>query len=147
LEKGSWTATVAHSYLSGYSSNLAGVTPTSYTTRHAHDRCRGTYEFKNGVWRSYGKGLRIGLGVANLEDAEPPFFNNIYGFNGGLHGRWAFGRTYEISFIVPLDSGAGPKYGLSQKTTCYAPGGDLKATSGTHRSPAVLEFGSTFNQL
>ena len=105
--KGSWTATVAHSYMSGYNSNLAGVTPTSYTTPAMRMiDVRGTYEFKNGVWRNYGKGLRIGLGVANLEDTEPPFFNNIYGFNGGLHGRWAFGRTYEISFILPLESGS-----------------------------------------
>ena len=101
---GSWTANVAHSYMSGYNSNQAGVTPSTYTTPAMRMiDVRGTYEFKNGVWRKYGKGLRIGFGVANLEDAEPPFFNNIFGFNGGLHGRWAFGRTFEMSFILPID--------------------------------------------
>ncbi len=101
---GSWTANVAHSYMSGYNSNQAGVTPSTYTTPAMRMiDVRGTYEFKNGVWRKYGKGLRIGFGIANLEDAEPPFFNNIFGFNGGLHGRWAFGRTFEMSFILPID--------------------------------------------
>lgn len=101
---GSWTANVAHSYMSGYNSNQAGVTPSTFTTPAMRMiDVRGTYEFKDGVWRKYGKGLRIGFGVANLEDAEPPFFNNIFGFNGGLHGRWAFGRTFEMSFILPID--------------------------------------------
>jgi outer membrane receptor protein involved in Fe transport len=71
---------------------------------------RGTYEFKNGIWRNYGRGVRVGLGIANLEDAKPPFFGlNIYGFNAGLHGRYAFGRTYEFSLVVPLDSRPDPK--------------------------------------
>jgi len=101
---GSWSANAAHSYMSGYNSNQAGVTPSTFTTPAMRMiDLRGTYEFKNGVWRKYGKGLRIGFGVANLEDAEPPFFNNIFGFNGGLHGRWAFGRTFEMSFILPID--------------------------------------------
>ncbi len=102
--KGVWTATVAHSYMSGYATNQAGVTPSSYTTPAMRMiDVRGTYEFKNGVWRKYGKGLRVGFGVANVEDTEPPFFNNIFGFNGGLHGRWAFGRAYEMSFTLPID--------------------------------------------
>ena len=63
---------------------------------------RGSYEFKDGVWRGYGKGARVGLGIANLEDQEPPFYNNIYGFNAGLHGRWVYGRTYEFSVILPF---------------------------------------------
>jgi outer membrane receptor protein involved in Fe transport len=104
-KKGSWSANVAHSYMSGYSSNQAGVTPSVYSTPAMRMiDLRGTYEFKDGVWRRYGKGLRIGFGIANLEDTEPPFFNNIFGFNGGLHGRWAFGRTYEFSFTLPLDA-------------------------------------------
>lgn len=102
--KGSWTATVAHSYMSGYATNQAGVTPSTFTTPAMRMiDVRGTYEFKNGVWRKYGKGLRVGFGIANLEDTEPPFFNNIFGFNGGLHGRWAFGRTFEMSFNLPIE--------------------------------------------
>ena len=49
-----------------------------------------------------GDAARVGAGVANLTDKEPPFFNNIYGFNAGLHGRWAFGRTFEATFAVPF---------------------------------------------
>ena len=102
--KGSWTATVAHSYMSGYATNQAGVTPSTFTTPAMRMiDVRGTYEFKNGVWRKYGKGLRVGFGIANVEDTEPPFFNNIFGFNGGLHGRWAFGRTFEMSFNLPIE--------------------------------------------
>jgi outer membrane receptor protein involved in Fe transport len=108
--KGPWTAASRFSYMSGYNTNQAGVTPSNYTTPAMHlIDVRGTYEFTNGLWRGYGKGVRVGLGVANLEDKKPPFFNNIYGFNAGLHGRWAFGRTYEFSIIVPLNQGAAPK--------------------------------------
>jgi iron complex outermembrane receptor protein len=109
--KGSWTASSAFSYMSGFRSNQAGVAPTSYPTPAVHMiDVRGTYEFKNGIWRNYGRGVRVGLGIANLEDAKPPFFGlNIYGFNAGLHGRYAFGRTYEFSLVVPLDSRPDPK--------------------------------------
>ncbi len=108
--KGSWTASSAFSYMSGFNTNQAGVQPTNYSTPAMHlIDLRGSYEFKNGIWRNYGRGVRVGLGIANLEDKEPPFFNNIYGFNAGLHGRWVFGRTYEFSIVVPLDSGTGPK--------------------------------------
>jgi outer membrane receptor protein involved in Fe transport len=64
---------------------------------------RASYEFRQGIFRHYGRGVRVGVGIANLEDKEPPFANNIYGFNAGLHGRWVFGRTYEFSVIVPLE--------------------------------------------
>ena len=108
--KGSWTASSAFTYISGYNTNQAGVQPTNYSTPAMHlIDVRGTYEFKTGIWRRFGRGVRVGFGIANLEDKEPPFFNNIYGFNAGLHGRWVFGRTYELSFNVPLNSGAEPK--------------------------------------
>ncbi|MSU24353.1 MAG: TonB-dependent receptor [Opitutus sp.] len=109
--KGPWTASSAFSYMSGFRSNQAGIAPTTYPTPAMHlIDVRGTYEFKNGIWRNYGKGVRLGFGVANIEDNKPPFFGlNIYGFNAGLHGRWAFGRTFEMSFVVPLDAGSGPQ--------------------------------------
>jgi outer membrane receptor protein involved in Fe transport len=108
--KGSWTASSAFSYMSGFRSNQAGIAPTTYPVPAVHlIDLRATYEFTNGIWRGHGKGVRVGFGVANIEDNEPPFFGlNIYGFNAGLHGRWAFGRTYEFSFIVPLNQGSGP---------------------------------------
>lgn len=101
--KGPWTASTSFSYMSGFNSNQAGVVPSTYTTPAMHlIDLRATYEFKQAVWGKFGKGARLGVGIANLEDKEPPFFNNIYGFNAGLHGRWAFGRTLETSFAIPF---------------------------------------------
>jgi iron complex outermembrane receptor protein len=101
--RGSWSASAQHSYMSGFKTNQAGVTPSNYTTpAMSLIDVRATYEFKRAVWGKLGKGVRVGAGVANLTDKEPPFFNNIYGFNAGLHGRWAFGRTFEATFAVPF---------------------------------------------
>ena len=102
--KGAWAASSAFSYMSGFNTNNAGVTPTVYPTPAMHlIDLRGSYEFKNGLWRNYGKGVRLGFGVANIEDTKPPFFGlNIYGFNPGLHSRWVFGRTFEFSLIAPF---------------------------------------------
>jgi outer membrane receptor protein involved in Fe transport len=102
--QGPWTASSSLSYMSGFKSDRAGITSniTSNTPPMRMIDVRATYEFKNGVWRSHGKGLRLGLGVANLADTKPPFSNNIYGFNAGVYGRWVFGRTYEFSFTQPF---------------------------------------------
>ena len=102
--KGPWTASSAFSYMSGFHSDRASISsnPTSnLPAMHMLD-LRGSYEFKEGVWRKYGRGLRLGVGVANVMDEKPPFTNNIYGFNGGVYGRWAFGRTLELSFSQPF---------------------------------------------
>lgn len=108
--KGNWSASTSFSYMSGYNSNLAGAVTSTFGTPAMHlIDVRGTYEFQHGVWRGYGRGVRVGLGIANLEDKAPPFANNIYGFNAGLHGRWVFGRTYEFSITVPLEKLASRK--------------------------------------
>jgi iron complex outermembrane receptor protein len=101
--KGPWSASTAFTYISGYNTNRAGVVVSNFGSPSMRlIDLRGSYEFKDGVWRGYGKGARVGLGIANLEDQEPPFYNNIYGFNAGLHGRWVYGRTYEFSVILPF---------------------------------------------
>jgi len=102
--KGPWTASSSFSYISGFNSDRAGITSniTSNTRAMHMIDLRAAYEFKDGIWRKYGKGLRIGAGIANLEDTKPPFSNNIYGFNAGVYGRWVFGRTYECSFSQPF---------------------------------------------
>ena len=101
--RGAWSASAQHSYMSGFSSNQAGVTPSAYTTpAMSLIDLRGTYEFQRALRGRFGKGVRVGAGIANLTDKEPPFFNNIYGFNAGLHGRWAFGRTFEATLAVPF---------------------------------------------
>jgi outer membrane receptor protein involved in Fe transport len=103
---GAWGASMAYSYMSGFNTNQAGVLSSNFSSPAMHIiDLRGTYEFKQGVWRGYAKGLRVGLGVANIEDKAPPPDNNIYGFNASLYSRWAFGRTFELSFTLPLEKG------------------------------------------
>ncbi|MFO1450991.1 MAG: TonB-dependent receptor [Opitutaceae bacterium] len=101
--KGGLTASATVSHMDGYNTNQGAIIPNSLPTPAVSKvDLRASYEFENGIWRGYGKGLRAGLGISNLFDKEPPFFNNIYGFNGGLHGQYAFGRTYELSFVFPI---------------------------------------------
>ena len=101
---GPWTASSTLSYLSGFRSDRASISsnPLSNLPAMRMIDLRAAYEFKDGVWRKYGRGLRVGAGIANVTDQNPPFTNNIYGFNGGVYGRWAFGRTYEFSFSQPF---------------------------------------------
>ncbi len=102
--KGPWSVYSSVNYMAGYNTNTGAIIPNALPTPSVYKiDLRTAYEFKNPIWRGRGKGVRIGFGVSNLLDKEPPFFNNIYGFNGGLHGQYAFGRTYELSFAVPLD--------------------------------------------
>jgi len=101
--KGPWSATVNHTYMSGYSTNQGAVTPTNFPTPPVRmTDTQIAYAFKDGVWRGYGKGVRLAFGISNLTDAEPPFLNNIYGFNPNLHGTYVFGRTFLFSFTIPL---------------------------------------------
>ena len=60
------------------------------------------YEFKKGVWRHYGKGLRVNVGVDNVFDKKPPFSDTVFGYNGGLHGQYALGRAVQVSFVQPF---------------------------------------------
>ncbi|MSU67164.1 MAG: hypothetical protein EXS40_01110 [Opitutaceae bacterium] len=102
--KGPWTASSSLSYMSGFRSDRASISsnPQSNLPAMRLIDLRGSYEFKEGVWRKFGRGLRLGVGLANLTDEKPPFTNNIYGFNGGVYGRWVFGRTLEFSFSQPF---------------------------------------------
>ena len=102
--QGPWTASSSLSYMSGFNSDRASISSNPISNLPAMHLIglRASYEFKHGVWRTYGKGLRMGAGVANLDDRKPPFTNNIYGFNGGVYGRWAFGRTFEFTFNQPF---------------------------------------------
>jgi iron complex outermembrane receptor protein len=103
--RGPWSASVLTSYLSGFKSNTAGYqsnTWTMATPAMSKLDLRGSYEFKRGVWRHFGKGLRLSLGVENVADREPPFMDVIYGYNAALHSDFVRGRTYELSFSLPL---------------------------------------------
>jgi outer membrane receptor protein involved in Fe transport len=108
--KGSWNFSSFLWHIDGFKSNNAGnnlvgnsasVTyfPTPAMTKVD---ARIAYDFKNGLWRGYGKGLRVGFGVNNVFDKEPPFSDTIWGFNAGLHYQFILGRAYEISFLLPF---------------------------------------------
>lgn len=108
--KGSWSAAAFAWHIDGFTSNNAGnnlvansATVTFFPTPAVTKvDMRVAYEFKNGVWRNHGKGLRVGFGVNNVFDKEPPFSDTIWGFNAGLHYQFILGRAYELSFLLPL---------------------------------------------
>jgi iron complex outermembrane recepter protein len=108
--KGPWNAALFAWHLDGFGSNSAGNSlvanntavvyyPTPAVTKVD---ARFSYEFTNGVWRGYGKRLRVGLGVNNVFDKEPPFSDTIWGFNAALHYQFILGRAYELSFLLPF---------------------------------------------
>ncbi len=107
--RGSWSASAFATYISGFNTNAGGnvwtnntaIVSSLYPSVWKLD-LRGGYEFKNGVWRGRGKNLRVQVGVANVFDKEPPFADNMYGYNGSLHGQWVLGRAYELSFVLPF---------------------------------------------
>jgi outer membrane receptor protein involved in Fe transport len=92
-------------YLGGFKSNRAGTnfraTGDPAPAVRKFD-VRGGYEFKEGVWRGRGKGVRVNVGVSNVFDAKPPFYDVIYGYNAALHSDYLWGRTYEFSFALPF---------------------------------------------
>lgn len=102
--QGPWNASLFYYRLSGFKSNSAGNTLTATYPVAGVEKfdVRGGYEFKNGVWRGYAKGLRILGGIGNVFDQEPPFSDTVYGYNGGLHSQWVLGRSYELSFVLPF---------------------------------------------
>lgn len=108
--KGDWNASAFISYLDGFQSNNSGNAlvanstavifyPTPSVTKLD---LRVGYEFHRGVWRGYGKNLRVNVGVNNVFDKEPPFSDTIWGFNAGIHSQYILGRAIEISFVLPL---------------------------------------------
>ncbi len=108
--KGSWNASAFLWYLDSFRSNNAGNalvangTTITYLPTPAVTKLdlRVGYEFADGVWRGYGKGLRLGVGVNNVFDKEPPFSDTVWGFNAGLHSQLILGRAYEFSFVLPF---------------------------------------------
>jgi outer membrane receptor protein involved in Fe transport len=108
--KGHWSASAFVWYLDGFDSNnsgnplvasSAGVVfyPTPAVTKLD---LRATYTFEKGLWRGRAKGLRVGFGVNNVFDKEPPFSDTVWGFNAGLHSQLILGRAYEFSFALPF---------------------------------------------
>jgi iron complex outermembrane receptor protein len=108
--QGSWNASAFLWYLGGFETNNAGSVNVAnsssviYFPTPAVSKLdlRVGYEFSKGVWRGYGKNLRVNLGVNNVFDKEPPFSATLWGFNAGLHSQLILGRTYEFSFVLPF---------------------------------------------
>ncbi|MBK8857840.1 MAG: TonB-dependent receptor [Opitutaceae bacterium] len=108
--KGSWNAAAFLWYMDGFETNNAGsvnvansTSVTFYPTPSVTKLdLRAGYEFKNGLWRGYGKNLRVSVGVNNVFDKEPPFSDTLWGFNAGLHSQLILGRAYEFSFLLPF---------------------------------------------
>lgn len=50
------------------------------------------------LWKGPANGPQIGLGIANLLDASPPYVDTLTGFRGGS----PLGRTAELTFRIPL---------------------------------------------
>lgn len=108
-QKGPYSASVFATFLDKFGSNRSGNNLT-YTSAagfvyygvpsQTKVDVRGGYEFRNGVFRGLGKGLRISGGIGNVFDEEPPFSDTVFGFNGALHS--ALGRTYEVSMSLPF---------------------------------------------
>lgn len=102
--RGPVNASMFFNYIDSFETNRAGNTLTStYPVPSAWKLdIRAGYEFQNGVWRGYGRGLRLQAGIGNVTDEQPPFSDTVFGYNGGLHSAWAVGRTYELSMVFPF---------------------------------------------
>jgi hypothetical protein len=68
--KGDWSASAFYSRVNGFTNNSAGNTLTANSTAITYYPTpavskldvRVGYEFRNGIWRDYGKGLRVNVG-------------------------------------------------------------------------------------
>ena len=108
--KGPWNASAFLWYLDGFAVNSAGnviVANTAASTYYPTPAVskldlRLGYTFENGILGGIAKGMRVGVGVNNVFDKEPPFSNTVWGFNAGLHSNLILGRAYELSFVMPF---------------------------------------------
>jgi iron complex outermembrane receptor protein len=108
--KAGWNASAFLWYLDGFASNNAGnllVGNTGGSVYFATPSVtkldlRLGYTFKNGIWRGYGKDVRLSFGVSNVFDKKPPFSDTVWGFNAGIHRQLILGRTCEFSMAVPF---------------------------------------------
>lgn len=103
--RGPWNGSLFVSYLGAFKSNGAGnsfLTHVDPSPSVYKVDVRGGYEFRQGIWRDYGKGLRIQVGIGNVFNEKPPFSDTVFGYNGGLHSAWVMGRSYELSFNLPF---------------------------------------------
>lgn len=89
---GKWGAAAIYTYSSG--GQYAGLTYSSFATLDM----RVAYELDSPFGGRFGNTLRIGAGIQNVLDREPPFANTLTGYRGGS----PLGRAYEVTLRVPF---------------------------------------------
>ena len=92
LRLGKWRAAAVYTYSSG--GQYAGLAYSSFATLDL----RVAYEIESPFGARFGNTLRIGAGVQNVLDREPPFANTLTGYRGGS----PLGRSYEVNVRVPF---------------------------------------------
>ena len=89
---GKWRAAAVYTYSSG--GQYAGLAYSSFATLDL----RMAYEIESPFGPRFGNTLRIGVGVQNVLDRDPPFANTLTGYRGGS----PLGRNYEVNVRVPF---------------------------------------------
>jgi hypothetical protein len=56
------------------------------------------YRFQRPLWKKFGRGLRVAVGIENVFDRPPPFADTLSGYRSGS----PLGRTYTCAVTVPL---------------------------------------------
>jgi hypothetical protein len=99
-----WTSTFSATWARGqWNSSLRGQFNSAYrhanlpVSAHATIDWRIDYRFPKPLIREFGKDLRVGVGLANLFDADPPRVDVLTGFLGSPHGR-----VLELTLQLPL---------------------------------------------
>jgi hypothetical protein len=89
---GKWSAAAIYTYSSG--GQYAGLSYASFATLDVRLACEIVSPFGG----RFGKMLRMGAGVQNVLDRDPPFANTLTGYRGGS----PLGRAYELTLRVPF---------------------------------------------
>lgn len=92
--RGKWRAAAIYTYSSG--GQYAGLSYSSFATLDM----RVAYEIDSPFGGRFGNTLRIGAGIQNVLDRDPPFANTLTGYRGGS----PLGRAYEVTLRVPFGS-------------------------------------------
>jgi hypothetical protein len=92
--RGNWRAAAVYTYSSG--GQYPGLTYSSFATLDL----RVAYELNSPFGGRFGNTLRIGAGIQNALDRDPPFANTLTGYRGGS----PLGRAYEVTLRVPFGS-------------------------------------------
>lgn len=100
--KGNWDATIMARYTSAFESNGSGPFFDQFTSIPSWTTVdlRVGYQFEEDIWRGFGKGLHVQMGVSNIADKQPPFANTVWGYNQNLYSP--LGRTYDLTIRLPF---------------------------------------------